>query len=61
MTQPIRSMPDDARECAYVRLKGASERLLMILEHRSERNYELAMQAVERCMAEYRAFGDKSE
>jgi hypothetical protein len=45
----------DQTECALVRLQGAATRLLMILEHRSERNYETAMGAVERAMAEYRA------
>jgi hypothetical protein len=45
----------DTKECAYIRLKGATTRLLMILEHRSERNYGMAMEAVERATAEYRA------
>lgn len=45
----------DRKECALVMLRGATERLLMILDYRSARNYEQAMQAVERKIAEYRA------
>lgn len=46
---------DDRKECAYIGLRGATERLFMVLQYRSDSNYETAMQAVERAMAEYRA------
>jgi hypothetical protein len=36
----------DEVECAYIRLKGATERLMMVLQHRSERNYSIAAAAV---------------
>lgn len=50
---------DDAVECAYVRLRGAVERLLLVLNHRSERNYDAGMEAVERCMENFRVLTGK--
>lgn len=47
-------MSEDAKECAFIRLRGATERLLLVRYHRSDRNYVAAMQAVERTMMEYR-------
>lgn len=46
-------MDTDKIECAYIRLRGAAERLLMILQHRSERNYDIAMQAVEQTIMDF--------
>ena len=59
MTQLLQ-MDADAKECAFIRLRGATERLLMIFEHRSEKHYGIAMQAFERAMAEYRTYGEKT-
>lgn len=42
-----------AKECAQVKLRGAAERLLMVVEHRSERNYGIAVEAVKRALNEY--------
>jgi hypothetical protein len=57
MAEPTLLTIDDQRECAYVRLRGATERLLLVLQYRSDHNYKVAMEAVERAMAEYRAAG----
>jgi homoserine kinase len=48
------SQQDETKECAYIGLRGATERLLMVLNYRSENNYETAMKSVERAMTEYR-------
>jgi hypothetical protein len=45
---------DDRKECAFIRLRGATERLLLVLQYRSDHNYETGMKAVEHAMAEYR-------
>lgn len=45
----------DAKECAFIRLRGSTERLFLVLQYRNDHNYEIAMQAVETAMAEYRA------
>lgn len=36
----------DEIECAYIQLKGAAERMMLVLEHRSERNYSIAAAVV---------------
>lgn len=49
------SEQNDQIECAYVEMKGAVTRLLMIIEHRSERNFDLARIVAERALAKYHA------
>lgn len=53
---PGSATADDGKECAYIRLSGATERLLMVLQYRNDHNYGIAMEAVERAMAEYRGY-----
>lgn len=36
----------DELECAYIQLKGATERLMLVLEHRSDKNYAIAAAAI---------------
>jgi hypothetical protein len=43
----------DRKECAYIKLRGAVERLGLVLEYRSERNYDVAVAAVARAHASY--------
>lgn len=43
----------DEIECAYIRLKGAAERMMMVLEHRSERNYSIAAACVAHSCTEW--------
>ena len=43
----------DEIECAYISLRGATERLMLVLQHRSERNYSVAVAAVALRAAEW--------
>lgn len=43
----------DEIECAYIRLKGAAERLMLVIQYRSERNYSIAVAAVALRAAEW--------
>lgn len=45
---------DDRRECATIILRGATIRLLMVLDAKSEHNYEYAVDAVESAIKKYR-------
>jgi hypothetical protein len=47
---------DDEKECQFIQLRGATERLLMLLQYRSDRNYDLGMQAVEEAIKDYRIY-----
>jgi hypothetical protein len=47
---------NDEKECRFIILQGATERLLMLLRYRSDRNYDLGMRAVEEAIKDYRGF-----
>lgn len=46
MTGRTAQNASDDLECAYIKLKGATERLMLLLEYRSEDNYAIASAAV---------------
>lgn len=50
---PGSETPDSRKECAYIGLRGATERLMLVLQYRSERNYDVAVAAVVQAHAEY--------
>ena len=56
----LRAAPGDDRiECAYITLRGCTERFLMLLQYRSEHNYETGMKALEQSIADYRVLTKK--